>query len=42
MPLPTVEFAYEGTIHSPFSGLPADSEEGPNENDPTLLFHLLR
>jgi hypothetical protein len=39
MPLPTVEFAYEGTIYSPFSGLPADSEEeGPNENDPTLLF----
>lgn len=38
MPVPTIEFSYLGTVHSPFSGLPADSEDGPNENDPTLLF----
>lgn len=25
-------------IFSPFSGLPADGEDGPNEKDPTLLF----
>jgi hypothetical protein len=38
MPLPTVEFAYLGMIHSPFSGLPAESDDDPNEDDPTLLF----
>jgi hypothetical protein len=38
MPLPIIEFSYIGTVHSPFSGLPADSEDGPNETDPTLLF----
>jgi hypothetical protein len=38
MPLPAIEFGYLGTIHSPFSGLPSESEDGPNEDDPTLLF----
>jgi|SRR6185312_4917410 len=38
MPLPTIEFSYLGTVYSPFSGLPADSEDGPNEADSTLLF----
>lgn len=39
MPLPTVELNYLGQIYSPFSGLPAElNEEGPNEQDPTLLF----
>lgn len=26
------------TIYSPFSGLPVDGEDGPNEADKTLLF----
>jgi hypothetical protein len=38
MPLPVIEFRYLETIHSPFSGLPSESEDGPNEEDPTLLF----
>jgi len=38
MPLSTVEFGYLGTVYSPLSGLPADLEDGPNEDDPTLLF----
>lgn len=39
MPVASVRFAYEGTIHSPFTGQPADFEEGgPNENDPSLIF----
>lgn len=38
MPVPTIEFRYLGAVYSPFSGLPADSEDGPNETDPTLLF----
>ena len=29
---------YLDQIYSPFSGLPADGESGPNESDPTLLF----
>ena len=28
----------ENQIYSPFSGLPAHGEDGPNEEDPTLLF----
>ena len=39
MPLSTVEFRYLGQVHSPFSGLPAElNDEGPNGEDPTLLF----
>ena len=38
MPLPIIEFKYLGNVHSPFSGLPAESDDGPNEADPTLLF----
>lgn len=39
MPLPVIEVGDVGTIYSPFSGQPADSdEEGPNGADPTLLF----
>lgn len=38
MPLPTVEIAYLGMIHSPFSGQPAEPDDEPNEKDPTLLF----
>ena len=38
MPLPTVKFAYLETIHSPFSGLPAEVDDEPNQKDPTLLF----
>ncbi|UPG69161.1 hypothetical protein [Gordonia hongkongensis] len=29
---------YLGAVHSPFSGLPAENEDGPNNADPTLLF----
>ena len=28
--------AYDGTIYSPFSGQPADGEEGPNVEDETV------
>ena len=38
MPLPVIDFRYLETVHSPFSGLPSESEDGPNEEDPTLLF----
>ena len=38
MPVPTIEIAYLGTIYAPLSGLPADSDDGPNEDDSTLLF----
>ncbi|MYV31215.1 hypothetical protein [Rhodococcus sp. JT-3] len=38
MPLPVIEFSYLGTVYSPFSGQEAETESGPNEGDPTLLF----
>jgi len=38
MSLPVLELNYQEQIYSPFSGLPAHSEDGPNEKDPTLLF----
>ncbi len=38
MALPVSKLHYLGQIYSPFSGLPADGEDGPNEGDPTLLF----
>jgi len=38
MPIPIVRVHYRDQIFSPFSGQPADSKEGPNKNDPTLLF----
>ena len=39
MPVPSLRFGYEGTVYSPFTGQPAESEEhGPNENDPSLMF----
>ncbi len=38
MSAPIVETRSNGTLHSPFTGQPADDEEGPNEDDPTLLF----
>jgi hypothetical protein len=38
MPIASIAIDYEGIIHSPFSGLPADTDDGPNETDPTLLF----
>ena len=34
----TIRIEYLHIVHSPFSGLPADGEDGPNENDRTLLF----
>ena len=38
MTVPIIEIHYLETIHSPFTGLPAEDESGPNEADPTLLF----
>ena len=38
MALPTVEMNYPGQIYSPFSGRPADTDDGANRDDPTLLF----
>ncbi|MFD5808200.1 hypothetical protein [Rhodococcus aetherivorans] len=38
MPLPEIKFNYIGTIHSPFSGEAAETEDGPNDGDQTLLF----
>ena len=39
MTIPLVEIRYLGDyIYSPFSGLPAVTEDGENEDDPTLLF----
>ena len=31
-------FAYEGRIFSPFTGAPAETQDGPNEKDASLLF----
>jgi hypothetical protein len=39
MAIPIIEIHCLETIHSPFSGLPAEDEDGPNEADPTLLFN---
>ena len=33
-----VSFAYKGRIFSPFTGAPADTQDGPNEKDASLLF----
>jgi hypothetical protein len=33
----TTRAIHEGAVFSPFSGQAADSENGPNEDDPTLL-----
>jgi len=33
-----ISIAYQDQIYSPFSGQPADGEDGPNERDTTLLF----
>lgn len=38
MSTPMVCIEYEGRIHSPFTGQPAETEDGPNEADPSLLF----
>ncbi|EME66615.1 hypothetical protein G352_03996 [Rhodococcus ruber BKS 20-38] len=38
MPLPEIKFNYLGTIHSPFSGEAAETEDGPNDGHSTLLF----
>jgi hypothetical protein len=38
MALPTAQFRYLEAIYSPLSGLPAEVEDEPNEDDPTLLF----
>ena len=39
MTLPTVEIQTpQEQIFSPYSGLPSDGENGPRENDETLLF----
>jgi len=38
MSLPTARIHCLEQVFSPFSGLPADGEGGPNEKDPTLLF----
>ena len=38
MSLPIARVRRLEQIFSPFSGLPADGKDGPNENDPTLLF----
>lgn len=38
MALPMVETSTLEQIHSPYSGLPVDGEDGPNETDPTVLF----
>lgn len=37
MAIPVAKIHYLGQIFSPFSGLPAESDDGPNEGDPTLL-----
>ena len=33
-----LSFAYEGRIFSPFTGAPAETQDGPNEKDASLLF----
>lgn len=38
MPIPIIETHCLTPIYSPFSGLPADGDDGPNESDNTLLF----
>jgi hypothetical protein len=38
MPIASVAFTFEGMVHSPFSGLPAETEDEANVSDPTLLF----
>jgi len=38
MALPTIGVHYLGTVYSPFSGQAADSDDGANTGDPTLLF----
>ncbi len=39
MSLPVIEFRYLAQIHSPFSGIPAGTDdEGLDYEDPTLLF----
>jgi hypothetical protein len=38
MPIPVKSINSEEQVLSPFSGLPADGENGPNESDPSLLF----
>jgi hypothetical protein len=38
MSLPTARIHCPDQIFSPFSGLPTDGEDGPNEKDSTLLF----
>ena len=38
MALPTIGVHYLGPVFSPFSGQAADSDDGANVGDPTLLF----
>lgn len=39
MPLPvTGLLSYDGNVHSPFSGLAAETDDGANSGDATLLF----
>ncbi|OWY83853.1 hypothetical protein [Rhodococcus sp. BUPNP1] len=38
MPLPKIDIHYLGTVHSPFSGQVAETDDGSNTSDPTLLF----
>lgn len=38
MPLPLIPVRFLDQIFSPFTGLPADGEEGANERDDSLLF----
>jgi len=38
MSFPTIEVTCSQPIFSPFSGLPAELEDGPNIEDKTLLF----
>ena len=38
MPIPVVRVHCRDQIYSPYSGQPADGKDGPNRQDPTLLF----
>lgn len=38
MALPAIHVHHLDTVYSPFSGQPADTDEGPNTADPSLLF----
>jgi hypothetical protein len=38
MPTPITKTHCLSQVYSPFSGMPADGDDGPNEKDPTLLF----